>query len=540
MKRPPKTIITLSCFFAFLINVKAEDPIPIYVSKQTGQFTIFQGAPFAKVTDRYEKGTITPSVQGPIAYEVIPNDLSIGPNQMKTWVGKIYPVVANCPAPGRSVDATFNAAYDITFSRPRERQGGGGVVQSSYWCKVPGDTSGGGGCPFHGKKPGQHDIVRKTGNERIDFTIYSIDVKIREINCEDGKVILHADPFPSIGGKLEWATPFGNFIGNDIEVDLGQNMPPVFNVAVKFTIDGVSVIDQKVGQKAKLIAFTLPCCSDKSVNVKDIANLQFDGPCKPVVVFNPAVLDVSGFLSKEDVTVTATVDGVVLTATITMVNPNKKLTNRRQSQGIRQGLVNTIAAWRRAIFENVLANALNGGVAPCEPRGNINPAINYGQEFFNICCPKDPDCVLEAKKFFGSLNWNYGVNCHFPVWGCPYVASLDAVVSAGVAAKIELNGQTTCTNFKICAGVEFRATVGGGVGATILGGAVSADLQLLVDGLGLTGELCFFPLPVTACGRIFLGRIKIAGTVQLAWGLSSKTIEYVIYSGYSTPNICFL
>ena len=215
--------------------------IPMYVSKQNGSATPPYFGGYSKTTDRYEHGNVSLTTQGPITYTVNPADLSIGTNSSVAWTGSLGVDVAASPAPGNSADASISADYSVFYSH---YCGSSACGSNSYSCP---------GCAAH-TGPGYHEIVNPTGNETVNFIIYSIKATIGDINCSDSIVTLHADVFP-YGGTLTWTTPFGQQVGNDVQVNAGI-IPNSFDVSVVYSIGGASYTDTKHVQKAKLIGFT--------------------------------------------------------------------------------------------------------------------------------------------------------------------------------------------------------------------------------------------------------------------------------------------
>ena len=490
-------------------------PISLYVSKQTGESTPPFTGGYAKTTDRYEHGDVTLTKTGPITYAVTPNDLTIGVNSTKSWSGNLGVDVGASPAAGNSANASISATYNIFYSHYIGSSSGGG---SSYSCP---------GCAAH-TGTGYHEIMNETGNESQDFIVYSIKATIGNISCSDSIVTLHADIFP-YGGTLNWTTPFGPATGNDVQINVGT-IPNSFDVSVVYSIEGVTYSDTKHVQKAILTGFTLPCCIDTIKNVKDIAILTFNGACHPQVIFNPPILSPSGTGSgKETQTVTASADGVNLTASTEVVNTNITF-------GVTPINYN-FTAWKDR-FVNCLVSGLNGGVSPCSPSGSWIPSGSLGYESSYMCCPSASPCVLTSRKYSGAANWSWGMTCHFPFFGVPYVASLDAVISAGVDGQISLSAKTSCTTTKVCAGLDITARIGGGVGATILAGAVSADLQVQISA-GVSGQACVYPLPLSASGNFNIGKVKVVGTVTTFWGLTSTSVEAVIWDGYTSPTLSY-
>ena len=136
------------------------------------------------------------------------------------------------------------------------------------------------------------------------------------------------------------------------------------------------------------------------------------------------------------------------------------------------------------------------------------------------------------------MSWKYGISCHFPIFGCPYVASLDAVVTAQASLSIGASYQTGCTTGKFCVNGKGVLTAGGGVGANLLAGFISADLQLLISG-GLTASYCFTPPPPAGTANLQLGPVQVVGSVSAAWGLISHSISYTVFNGWTSPPLNF-
>lgn len=494
----------------------------LLVCKQTGKYTLLKGSD-SKTTDRYERGTVKIETQGPIKYELDPNDFSIGPNQKKTWSATVYPDVAKSPAPGNCGSAFIIAHFDVVYSRPRGR-GTAGAIIGSYSCD---------GCYAHAPPGGVHDIVNNVGDVTQMLSICSIDVQVRNVACDDKVITLHADIFPA-GGNLTWDTPFGPFAGNDVKVANPQNLIG-FKVTATYTIQGLTITDTKTVERNKITRVILPCCSDKALNVKDVANVQFDGPCKSDVVFSPAVLNIPWTPTWTE-KVIATANGISKATTIQMVNTKAKVGGQiPELERIKVGLKKAMKEYRNAM----LAIAVAGGVGACESKGNYEPKLNIGADLSYVCCPPDADgCVKLKKKFFGEAKWSYGKTCHFPFYGIPKIASLDFVYSVGASVTISFSGQDSCGTPVLCTGVDGKVSVGGGMGTTVAAGLISADLQLVCDAFGISGEICFYPA-FRACSTYTFGKLRIVGTAVLAWGLTSLSVDYTLYNGYAVGPTCW-
>ncbi len=246
----------------------AQSSTPLYISKQTGEKSKFNGSN-SKTTDKFESGSVKIKKTGPINYTVTPNELSIGPEQTKTWQGEVSPETHGAPPAGKSANANISGDYKVTYSRPAGT-GSGGTVKSTYSC-----GSGGGGCEFHGNSGGTHEIVEKTGTESIDFTVYSIKVTLPDTICLSSSAgtsaqgVVNAVSFPGSGGSFAWKS-----LSNDITITNGNTQAATLTlsdttktgqVEVKFTIEGVSY---------KTTAFVKYC----SCNCKPITTGATFGP----------------------------------------------------------------------------------------------------------------------------------------------------------------------------------------------------------------------------------------------------------------------
>jgi len=276
----------------------------------------------------------------------------------------------------------------------------------------------------------------------------------------------------------------------------------------------------KKPDSCKLTGFRLPCCTDTIENVSSIATVTFDKtPC--TATFNPATISPSGFVGNSVQSVTACAGGVCITRSINVVNTNKSLGFTPISLDFSK-IGNTVDRALDAIF--------GSGGTGCSKSGSLKPSGSLGYDWSYMCCPTLTPCVKNSHKFSGSVSWNFGVTCHFPVAGCPYVASLDAVVSAGISGGFSVNAQTGCAATKVCAGANLKVSLGGGIGATVLAGAVSASLQLVISA-SASAQVCVYPLPVTGTYSFNIGQVSIVGSVETLWGLTSHSVDYVIYDG---------
>ncbi|NTW33543.1 MAG: hypothetical protein HGB12_13130 [Bacteroidetes bacterium] len=176
----------------------------------------------------------------------------------------------------------------------------------------------------------------------------------------------------------------------------------------------------------------------------------------------------------------------------------------------------------------------NGGVSPCTPSGSFIPSGSVILSNFKQCCPAS-GCVIPGKKVTGGVTWGYGATCQFPILGCPYIASIDLVVSGGASIDLNVSGETSCSNFNICGNVSATAFIGGGIGYTMLFGFASGNIQLVINGISVNCSYCFEPPPAQGKASITLGSGSITGTAQELWGLISHNINYPLWSGWTTP-----
>jgi len=502
-----KLIVLFAGIIIFHQSIVAQNHL--YVSKQTGEFTK-QNGEGSKKTDDYESGTVNVTAEGPLLWNVNPNDFSIGPNQTKTWTGWIQPDPAKAPEPGTSVQAILKGDYNVTFSRPGG--GSGGNVIGGYDC---------GKCPVHADG-GHHDIVNKIGTETREFTIYSIKIDIPDkTNCILGQAQLSADAFPP-HGQVTWTTPAGQLNGNPVNYNIPAGVGS-FPVSATLNIDGVTYTDVGMVKVASLKTFDLPVCANAKTDVAAIAKLSFDGTCQPGVLFTPAAVDIPGLAQYWTTGVTASSNGIVLADNIIMVNEGILLNVTPLS--INFDLVGVIEGALDAVF---------GTAGPCTKTGSLIPKGSISRGTFKLCCP-DQGGLTDGTKWAGSLGWEYGIKCKFPIYGCPYVASLDAVVSAGVNATIGADAATQCKATKVCGTVSASGSIGGGIGFTLAAGVISGDLQLVIKGIGVEGSYCFLPAPAKGQAAITLGAGSVVGTVETLWGLTSHSVDYPLWSGYTTP-----
>lgn len=313
-----KCFVKICLFFAFSCLGPAlfAQVNNIYISKQTGQSSNFNGS-YAKQTDNFEQGTVSLSTSGPLVYGVTPNDLSIQPNQNKSWDGNVTGNVASAPDPGNSVNAQLIANYDIQYSRPYG-VGTNGSVQSTYYCSDNGSASGNGGCAFHGTTPGAHEIVRDAGQKAVDFTVYSINITLPDTVClgKTGEKAVTPISFPAQGGNFVWSSTNSNVqITNATEqtatIKLLDTTIKNATVKVEFTIEGISY-------ETSAVLSTCDCSCKPIKNGIDAGpvHLTFNVDPSPV---NPDA-DGNCMYHAEDAAFSMTLDGGLISRIVNVQN----------------------------------------------------------------------------------------------------------------------------------------------------------------------------------------------------------------------------
>ncbi len=209
-----KVLILFLVFTMGILRVFAQDAVPLYVSKQTGEATTYSGTG-SKTTDKYENGICNMSSAGPILYSASPNSYSIGTNQTKTWDGKVWGDVGNAPAPGSSANAKLMGDYTVTYSKPNP------------------------------KAPGGHEMVTdQKGNVTINFIVYSINVTAADSIplCAGREIAIPATGYPE-GGTYSWTAGPGLVItggqGSETLTLKDKGGKPSF-ISVKYSFAGVS------------------------------------------------------------------------------------------------------------------------------------------------------------------------------------------------------------------------------------------------------------------------------------------------------------
>lgn len=288
----------------------------------------------------------------------------------------------------------------------------------------------------------------------------------------------------------------------------------------------------------KFISFTLPCCSDKKIDVKSVASINTKGKCN--VVFKPETLDIPGdplAYWTEEVTATAS-DGTVLKASIVMVNNERKIVDAKVDPFLEKiKKLNELANTKFKPVIDKANNLLNKYLSIIGTwKSEVKLGFNFGGESYKICCP-GADCVKNSYKVYGEGNASLTGTCGIPVAGIPvvgkYLGGVEVLVTLGVGIGLNVSAKTTCTSFEICASPEGKLTGGGGFNFTVAG--FKAEGQVVVEGGGLSGEVCFLPDFEIKCVKLTTGKLKLTGSVGDKWGWINQNFEYVVWNGFTAP-----
>ncbi|MFI5222505.1 MAG: hypothetical protein ACHQK8_09280, partial [Bacteroidia bacterium] len=165
-----KTIYTILFSFFVLQSFaqEKESDVILYYSHQTGKSTSHSGT-YHKKTDAHEHGTVNFSTTGPVKYQLNPTDLSIQPNEDKTWTGTIMVDALSAPEPGNMAKASVTGTFDILFSQ-RDK-----------------------------KDSTKTETVNLKGSKTVNITVYSLDLRVHDTIA----VCYNAQPFITSGGYPE-------------------------------------------------------------------------------------------------------------------------------------------------------------------------------------------------------------------------------------------------------------------------------------------------------------------------------------------------
>ncbi len=296
-------------------------------------------------------------------------------------------------------------------------------------------------------------------------------------------------------------------------------------------------IPPPVKKPCKLISFSLPCCSDKATDIKDIAQVKTEGP-DANVVFNPNRASLPSLYATDTTTVSASACGKTLTAQIVMVNSDRKILAKNEPILDKLNKINDIANQKfKPMLEktNKLLNKYLSFIGDFQ--SELKLGFNFGGEAYKICCPGQSPCIKSAYKVFGEGEAGLLGKCPIPVTGLPvigkYLGGVDVVVTLGFSLVVNVNAKTTCQSMAVCVNPEAKVTGGGGFAFKVAG--FKAEGQALLDGGGVSSEICLLPDFEVKCVKFNTGKIKLVGNVSDKWGWVTVNFEYVVWDGASFP-----
>jgi len=493
--------------------------LKLYMSKQSGLFTSISGS-YAKTADEFEEGNCALTANGPILFTVNPTP-AYGPSSTTNWTGLVKPDVAGGPAPGTSSSASLTGDYTVKFSKPGNL---GGVVRTcnAYYIDAGGSVHDPHGCG------GYHTIITKSGSGTINYEVISILITLpAQFECKDGKLTLSAEKVYPEGGYYLWDTPAGQISGATATINVDAVVDAGKTITVTYTVEGVTYAASSKIKFNKLISIDPPVCVKEETVLANVANDKYDGNCHPAAVFTPALLAQNWLYQTSEIPVSVAANGVVLNDMVVMVNEDKVL--NLTPLNINFDFAGTAESALKALI---------GAGRPCNSNGSLKPKGGISKGSFKLCCPNDGG-VIDGNKWTGALTWEYGMGCKFPIFGCPATLSMDVVLNAGISLTIGAEISSTCKGSSICIPVSASGTIGGGVGFTFATGIVSGNLSLMIKGIGVDGTYCFAPEPSNGQVSFTFGAGSIVGTIESFWGLTSQSVEYPLWSGYTTPPIAF-
>lgn len=558
-----KVILILCAVISYITDAQEA----LYISTQTGEFTRMNGFGTAE-TDDNESGSCDCSSTGPIVYNI--SHTSIENNQQLNISGYVNPDPDAAPAPGTSASAritcncnwnwlTWNddtgekdkpmsashsdemefEVYSIEIKLPDTISCSCGSFVLAYSSVFPEGGTVDWDTPW-GPETGNniavpYDPTYEGETITATYTVEGVTYKATSVlgnqlpylslsvgNCDGYKATVEVDADEDCG-TLSWAG-YGtdDCSGTSCEVDVSPNLAAQEQkITVSYQDDCGNIVSETVSiTMGKLTGFSLPPCdTTHNIDVANLAILDFEGQCKPNVVYSPTTLSPPSVLPYETIEVTATAGDVTLTSSIIMVNAGAEL----------DATVFSLNTDFLGVFESYLQAILGLG-SPCSMSGSFRPtgSISIGNR--PLCCADSGLTTGTSVK--GNLSWGLGWGCRGPIFGVPYTGSVDAVFNVGVSGSLGVDGVEECTAIRICGTAGFSASISGGIGFTLAAGLVQGDLQLVIDGASISLSYCFTPQSGGSYTYGF-GAGKIQGTVSEVWGLISHSVSYPLWSGAS-------
>lgn len=274
------------------------------------------------------------------------------------------------------------------------------------------------------------------------------------------------------------------------------------------------------------------CYNHGDVVAPDQFEITTDPPgYESLVTVSPNKVYNHAGLSMEDIPVTLslTKNGHTSTKVVNVAVYNSDLT---VSQALNIGALSKYkeALESMALVEYILGHieefadvAVKNAPTPCswkteKPQGSTSTAIEITPKM--LCCSDHtPAPALQIK--FGQKSYGNSFSCRFPFYGIPHVASADIVF--GLAGSVSIgpvdgivSTNTECA--QICVPVTLSVSVNGGVGVSVGGNILTADL-LLQGTTFAQAALCYGTSSYLKVGLT----ISVVGAVTLA-----SLIEYSI------------
>lgn len=521
--------LTLCAFFMCMAGTahaqypEQPDTVKLYYSQQTGEKSSRNGN-YSHTTGKHESGSVAIGSTGAVSYTVTPAGTSIDEEQTKSWTGTLEVNGGAAPPAGESAAASLTGDWTVSYSRPQgaipASDARGSETSVVPWANID---------PTSGDTISMHEMVTREGNEVVDIKVISIDIDVPDtILCTAGVAHLSATVYPPYVTDIIWTLGSTTLSGNDLDwtIPTGTN---TLMVSATMSVDGVTASDDGQIIKGHVTDAELPYCIDTVQQSSAITTVTYSSGCEPAVTYSPDSIKPGSSAGQSVVSVTVS-DGTY-SATDSTIAVNKgdisSVTLGDSSMSITVGDY-SIEVDLSAISD--LAEDVTDGL-PTGPSVEAEFTGPDGSVTFSeglLCCT---DSLKDRIKIEGALEVGASVTATIPLYGFPYLATIDAVIGAGVTGNISANAATTCESFEVCAGATLTATVSGGVGFSIGGGVVSASLTLNASA-SATGNLCFIPPPVTGSVSGNVGSLSVTGTVTTL-GFWSHSVTYPICSGYA-------
>ncbi len=164
---------------------------------------------------------------------------------------------------------------------------------------------------------------------------------------------------------------------------------------------------------------------------------------------------------------------------------------------------------------------------PCKFQLDLNMSLPSMNLRHKCCSDHTRNEVLVVNYASTSIGGTF--SCRFPFYGIPHVAQAEILLNLGLSLGIgpasgEISHNTTCCTFCIPASLTFTAS--GGVGASIGGDLIQADL--LIQGTATAGcQWC--PIGGDSFSCSVGGKVSVIGQVQLI-SIISASIEYPLFT----------